>query len=309
MPRRRKDLVFEESLFNNLEDYQIFKGRLFDLACGCFNFENLDENIDKPFIIRRFILEGRLLCFRDDVLDKMIIYPFTNNGKLNEYNIPIQRRVVLANNGASYNLTDKDSVILRCNVSGTSLARIIDYFARNIYLINRTIQININAQKTPVALQCNEDTRLSYQNLLKEYQGNVPVIFGSKDLDLNQMKALNMNAPLVAPQLYELMSNYWNEFLTFFGIPNVSLNKKERLITDEVQRTMGGILVSRQNFENQLKSDIDKVNKMFGTNIIFTWGVKQDSENSIDTDNTNIYNESSENFIINDTEEGGQENE
>ena len=308
MPRRRKDLVFEESLFNNLEDYQIFKGRLFDLACGCFNFENLDDNIDKPFIIRRFILEGRLLCFRDDILNKMIIYPFTNNGRLNEYNIPIERHVVLMNNGASYNLNDKDSVILRCNVSGTSLARIIDYFARNIYLINRTIQININAQKTPVALQCNEDNRLSYENLLKEYQGNVPVIFGSRDLDLNQMKALNMNAPLVAPQLYELMSNYWNEFLTFFGIPNVSLNKKERLITDEVQRTMGGILVSRQNFENQLKSDIDKVNKMFGTNIIFTWGVKQDSENSIDTDNTNIYNESSDNFII-DNVEGGQEDE
>lgn len=303
MPRRRKDLVFEESLFNNLEDYQIFKGRLFDLACGCFNFENLDENIDKPFIIRRFILEGRLLCFRDDILDKMIIYPFTNNGRLNEYNIPIERHVVLMNNGASYNLNDEDSVILRCNVSGTSLARIIDYFARNIYLINRTIQININAQKTPVALQCNEDNRLSYENLLKDYQGNVPVIFGSRDLDLNQMKALNMNAPLVAPQLYELMANYWNEFLTFFGIPNVSLNKKERLITDEVQRTMGGILVSRQNFENQLKSDFDRVNKMFGTNIIFTWGVKPSKEDNIDNKDVNIYNESKDGLNIN--EEGG----
>ena len=305
MPRRRKDLVFEESLFNNLEDYQIFKGRLFDLACGCFNFENLEENIDKPFIIRRFILEGRLLCFRDEILDKMIIYPFTNNGHLNEYNIPIERHVVLANNGASYNLTDKDSVILRCNVSGTSLARIIDYFARNIYLINRTIQININAQKTPVALQCNEDNRLSYENLLKDYQGNVPVIFGSRDLDLNQMKALNMNAPLVAPQLYELMANYWNEFLTFFGIPNVSLNKKERLITDEVQRTMGGILVSRQNFENQLKGDIDKVNKMFGTDIVFTWGVKPSKEDNIDNKDVNIYNESKDELNIN--EEGGTE--
>lgn len=305
MPRRRKDLVFEESLFNNLEDYQIFKGRLFDLACGCFNFENLDEKIDKPFIIRRFILEGRLLCFRDEILDKMIIYPFTNNGRLNEYNIPIERHVVLMNNGATYNLNDEDSVILRCNVSGTSLARIIDYFARNIYLINRTIQININAQKTPVALQCNEDNRLSYENLLKDYQGNVPVIFGSRDLDLNQMKALNMNAPLVAPQLYELMANYWNEFLTFFGIPNVSLNKKERLITDEVQRTMGGILVSRQNFENQLKSDFDKVNKMFGTNIIFSWGVKPSKEDNIDNKDVNIYNESKDELNIN--EEGGTE--
>lgn len=305
MARRRKDLIFEESLFNNMEDYEIFKGRLIDLACGCFNFENLDKNIYKPFIIRRFIMEGQLLFFKDDILGNYYIYPFTNSGKLNEYNLPIERQVVFYNNGATYRLNDENSVILRCNVSGTNLMRIIEYFARNIYLLNRTIQININAQKTPVALTCSENERLTYQNLLKEYQGNVPVIFGSKNLDLSELKSVNLNAPLVAPQLYQLMSNYWNEFLTFFGIPNVSLNKKERLISDEVQRTMGGILVSRQNFENQLKEDFEAVNEMFGTDIKFYWGVKPDNEESdIEKGAENVYNESNE--ILN---EGVEENE
>ena len=68
MPRRRKDLVFEESLFNNMDDYEVFKGRFIDLACGCFNFENLDPNIYKPFVIRKLITEGRVLAFEDEDL-------------------------------------------------------------------------------------------------------------------------------------------------------------------------------------------------------------------------------------------------
>ena len=45
MARRHKDLGFEESFFNNMEDYEVIKGRLFDLACGCFSFENLPSNV------------------------------------------------------------------------------------------------------------------------------------------------------------------------------------------------------------------------------------------------------------------------
>lgn len=301
MPRRRKDLVFEESLFNNLEDYEIFKSRFLDLACGCFNFENLPKNIYKPFIIRQLILQGSLLAFRDEVMDKMYMYPFCASGPLNEYNLPTQRHVVFFNNGASYYLNEDESVILRANVSGTSIMAVIEYFARQIYLINRTIQININAQKTPVALTCDENTRLTYENLLKQYQGNVPVIFGSKDLDINALKSISLNAPFVADKLYAMLSQYWNEFLTFFGIPNLSINKKERLITDEVTRTMGGILIARQNFENQIREDIDQINEMFGTDIKFIWGVKRDTE--IEVNENLSYNEDNEN------EERSAENE
>lgn len=289
MARRRKDIAFEESLFNNMDDYEIFKARFMDLACGCFNFENLPKNIYKPFIIRQLILQGQLLAFRDDVMDKMYLYPFNASGPLNEYSLPIERHVVFINNGAQYWCTDEDSVILRANVSGTSIMHVIEYFARNIYLINRTIQININAQKTPVALTCSENERLTYENLLKQYQGNVPFIFGSKDLDLSSLKAISLQAPFVADKMYSMLSSYWNEFLTFFGIPNMNITKKERLISDEVARTMGGILIARQNFENQIKDDIDMINDMFGTDIGFTWGVKPETQ--IEVLETMNYNE------------------
>ena len=307
MPRRRKDLVFEESLFNNMEDYKVFRGRFYDLACGCFNFEDLPSEVYKPFIINYLIKQGKLLAFEDpDLLTDegkptFFLYPFTDNGRLDPYNRPTSRRVTLFNNGASYVRDANNSEILRVNVSGTSLTKVIDYFARNIYLINRTIQINVNAQKTPIALKCTENERLTYENLLKQYQGNVPVIFGDKGLDLNALTSINLQAPYVSDKLYQLMENYWNQFLTFFGIPNITINKKERLITDEVQQKMGGILVARQNFENQIQDDIKRINDMFGTDIKFYWGVKPSKNEDIEEDDVNIYNED-----IKETKEEGE---
>ena len=307
MPRR-KDIAFDESFFSNMDDYYIFKARFYDLACGCFNFENLDDNIFKPFVINKLIMLGKVLAFEDPDLfndegkPTFFLYPYTNNGILDMYNQPKSRKVVFMNNSATYDRTDKDSVILRCNVSGTSLMKVIESFARTIYLINRTIQINVNAQKTPIALVCDENTRLSYENLLKQYLGNVPFIFGSKDIDINQLKSINLQSPYVADRLYQLMENYWNQFLTFFGIPNISMNKKERLITDEVQRSMGGVLIAKQNFENQIQEDISRINKMFNKDIKFTWGVKDENINySLDDTIGQEYND------INNIKEGGSE--
>lgn len=300
MPRRHKDLAFEESLFNNMDDYRTIEARLFDLACGCFNYENMPDSVYIPYVTKHLIRDGKLLAFKDEITDEFYIYSYVNNGKLDHYMQPKERRVVMANNGATFIRNKEDSVILRTNVSDTKIINIIKYFARNLYLFNRIIQINVNAQKTPIALTCGENERLTYENLLKQYEGNVPFIFGSKNLDLSQLKSINLNAPFVADRLYELMSNYWNEFLTFFGIPNISVNKKERLITDEVQRTMGGILIARQNYENQIQEGFKQINKMFGTDIKFTWGVKP--ENESDKGQEKEYNEEEE--II---EEGGNE--
>ena len=293
MPKRRKDMAFEESLFNNMDDYTVFLGRFLDLACGCFNFENLPKEVYKPFVINYLIKQGQVLAFEDEDLlteegkPTFFLYPFLISGALDPYMRPRDRQVVLFNNSAKYTRDETNSEILRANVSGTNLFRVIEYFARNIYLINRTIQINVNAQKTPVALKCSENERLTYTNLLKQYQGNVPFIFGDKGLDLSALTSVNLQAPFVSDKLYNLMENYWNQFLTFFGIPNISINKKERLITDEVQQKMGGVLVARQNFENQIQDDIERINDRFGLDIKFTWGVKPTPSDEVDNE---LYN-------------------
>jgi hypothetical protein len=140
-------------------------------------------------------------------------------------------------------------------------------FAKRLYNIDRAIDTNINAQKTPILLLCDEQERMSYLNLYKEYDGNAPVIKGTKGMDLNGFTVLKTDAPWVASDLYELKSQYWNEALTYLGISNVNTVKKERMVTDEVLRNLGGTYASRYSRLQMRQQACEQINKMFGLDI------------------------------------------
>jgi hypothetical protein len=140
-------------------------------------------------------------------------------------------------------------------------------FARRLSNLDRIIDVNANAQKTPVLIRASEKQRLTMMNLYKEYDGNAPFIFGDKNLDLNDLSVLKTDAPYVADKIYTLKTQIWNEALTYLGISNVNITKKERLITDEVQRNQGGTIASRYSGLDARKQAADKINKMFGSNI------------------------------------------
>ena len=109
--------------------------------------------------------------------------------------------------------------------------------------------------------------RLTLVNLYKEYEGNAPVIFGDKNLDINGLKVLKTDAPYVADKVHQLKTEIWNEALTYLGVSNINVQKKERMITDEVTRNMGGTYASRYSRLNARQEAADKINKMFGLNI------------------------------------------
>ena len=78
---------------------------------------------------------------------------------------------------------------------------------------------------------------------------------------------LKTDAPFVARDLYELKSEYWNEALTYLGISNVNTTKKERMVTDEVIRNMGGTIASRYSRLEMRRQACEQINKMFGLDI------------------------------------------
>ena len=104
-------------------------------------------------------------------------------------------------------------------------------------------------------------------NLYKEFDGNSPVIYGDKALKTSELKVLKTDAPFIADKLYTLKTEIWNEALTYLGINNVNVTKKERLITDEVQRNQGGTLASRNSRLGMRQKACEEINKMFGLNM------------------------------------------
>ena len=209
---------------------------------------------------------GALVYFNDEVIGNLCLNCITN-GQLNVYGYPISRRAYSRYNQYQKILDDKNSVIIWNNYMHTNSQTNIDGFARRLSNIDRIIDVNVNAQKTPILVQGNDKQRLSLINLYKEYDGNTPVIFGDKTLDLNALKCLSTQAPYVADKLYELKTKIWNEALTYLGITNVTYQKKERMVTDEVMRSQGGTIANRMSRLNSRREAVEHINAMFGTDI------------------------------------------
>jgi hypothetical protein len=203
--------------------------------------------------------------FKDEVLGYLALRT-TIGGHLNVYQIPTER-MAYASNGYQKYLNAEDSVIIFNNMIHTNSLMEVESFAKRLYNLDRAIDVNANAQKTPILISCEESQRLTLKNVYMQYDGNEPVIFGDKNLNPNSLKVLTTGSPYVADKLYQLKTQIWNEALTYLGISNISLQKKERLITDEVIRNQGGTIASRYSRLNARRQACNEINKMFGLNI------------------------------------------
>jgi hypothetical protein len=95
----------------------------------------------------------------------------------------------------------------------------------------------------------------------------MPVIFGSKQIKPNSIQVLRTDAPFLADRLIAMKMQIWNEALTYLGISNVNIQKRERLLNDEVHRNMGATIASRYSRLESRRQACEKINKMFGLDI------------------------------------------
>lgn len=264
MPRRKTQ--FGESALRNNGTYGFYLERLTELAISMFEWKNLPEEIDPRFLELTLFEDGQAVWFKDEELDKYLALQVIINGRLNVYRVPINRRA-FAVNGYQRNLDINNSVIIYNNYLRTNSYKMCVLYAKKLYNLDRIIDVNTNAQKTPVLIRVPETQRLTATNVYKEWDGNQPVIYGDKDLDPNILTVLKTDAPYVADKIYQLKTQYWNEALTYLGISNLNIQKKERLVSDEVVRSQGGTIASRYSRLQARREACDKINEMYGLNV------------------------------------------
>lgn len=262
---RKRDTQFGESAYMNNRTYMQYYNRLTELALSMFEWKNLPKTVDQRFLEMCLFSDGMCVFFEDEVLGYLGLRCMIG-GRLNVYQIPTDRKAY-ATNGYQKELNGKNSVIIFNNYLHTNSMLDVEMFSKRLYNLDRAIDVNANAQKTPVLIQCDESQRLTMKNLYKQYEGNEPFIFGSKGLDANGLKVLQTGAPYVADKLYELKTQIWNEALTYLGISNINVVKKERMITDEVTRNQGGTVASRYSRLESRRQACKQINDMFGLDI------------------------------------------
>lgn len=262
---RRRHTEFGESATKNKIAYNQYIDRLTELSIAMFDWENLPDTVDARYLELALFSDGMSVFFKDEVIGFLCLKVMATQ-PLDVYEIPIGRRAYSVN-GYQKELNNENSVIIYNNLIHTNSVTMVRMFAERLYELDRIVEINAEAQKTPILIQGSEPQRLTLKNLYKEYSGNAPVIFGDKNLDLNAIKVLKTDAPYVADKIYQLKTQTWNEALTYLGISNLNIQKKERLISDEAIRSQGGTIASRYSRLQSRRDAVEKINDMFGLDI------------------------------------------
>lgn len=264
--KKKKNQSFHNTLMANGATYVQYYNRLMELSMSMFKWENLPDTVDERYLELGLFSSGCMVFFKDDVIGELALN-MTYQGGFDIYGEPTKRRAYSRYNQFQTTLDKDNSVIIWNNMLRTNSALDVQMFAYRLYNLDRIVDINANAQKTPVLITCDEKQKLTMKNLYLQYEGNYPVIFGDSNLDIKSISVLKTDAPFVSDKIYDLKVKIWNEALTYLGISNINTTKKERMITDEVIRNQGGTIASRYSRLESRRRAVKKINKMFGLNI------------------------------------------
>lgn len=252
--------------------------RLMLLARSVFTWENLPNGMNEKWI-ENFLYHWGKCVFFEDKNRGFMVAECNEDGTLNNY----RETTTVTPHGIDIPneplIVGENCVVIRNNDEMIPTSFTIRLFAYRLAEISRTIDINVNAQKTPKLITGTNKQLLTLKNIYDKWEGFEPVIYVDKNMDVeSSVKVLDTGAPIVFPQLQEQKQNYWNECLTWLGINNANTDKRERLITDEVQANNTHIDLSADCFLKARERACEEINKVFKTNISVKIRERSDNE-------------------------------
>lgn len=253
----------EAAVLNNAVYIDYYK-RLRLLALSMFEWSGLPDSMDSRFL-EKVLYENGLACFcYDDSLGWLSLRCLPSD-YLNVYDLANRYKAY----GTGYEKTfEKDNIVLvRNNLDEIPTINTIHLFAMRLFEAERSIEVNVKSQKTPVLIKCSDKQRLTLKNVYAKYEGNEPVIFGDKDLDVEEFTVLKTDAPFIADKLTEYKRNIWSEALSFLGVNNTPAEKGERLLKDEVNSNNQLIQLSAETMLLTRKKAAEEFNNKFGFNV------------------------------------------
>lgn len=268
----KKNNLFFDSLYLNDSTYIDYLERMKKICLSMFEWVNLPSSMDSRFLEKTLFYEGQASLLYDEKYG-YINTKCADGGYLNIYELPTKLHCYSMQYSADRNVYEgfkeenpnNQCVLVMNNWERIPTVNTIELFAYRLYLAQRSCDVNVMATRTPVLILGTEKQKLTMENLYNKYDGNQPFIFGDKDIISNDMlKAINTQAPYVTDKLSEYKKEIWNEFLSFIGVNNIDVEKKERLITGESSANNEVINLNLQSYLAPRKEACKKFNELFG---------------------------------------------
>lgn len=241
---------------------------LYELFTTTFKWEGLPDYMYEEgadlYLENALTINGRVLFFKDDVLNKYLLYTYTGQD-INFYGRPLSYQV---SNPAGYSkkIDRENGVEIFNSPFRTPENNTISLFAEKLATCDMIMMINLHTQKMPFVISTTQGQELTTKNFLNKLNKYEPKIFVDKNFDLDSIKVFNLNPPFIASQIQQLKTSLWKEALCYCGITGV-IDKAERVNVEEQNAFNGEAnawLMTRLKTREQA---VENINKKFALNL------------------------------------------
>lgn len=310
----KKNKTFFESLQLNVSTFYDYLDRFRRIALARFEWVNLPESMDSRWLELCLYNYGKAGVLKDENLG--IINTKCTGTMINMYGLPTnlhcfsfdydtERVLFTGINEINGNDTSKEAVLVMNDIDMIPSVNSMELFALRLAECDRTNDVNIKALKFPVVIVTSENQKLTVENLYDQYDGNKPIIFGDNMQLIENFRCINTEAPIILKDIDTHKKELWNEALSYLGINNINIEKKERAVTDEINSNNELINLNLESYLAPRLKACKQINDLFG----FT-GTDKEISVRINSDLTNIIKKelsTAKDYVTND--EVGDSNE
>lgn len=233
--------AFRDAILMNNQTYIDYLERMKKICLSMFEWQNLPTSMNARFIEMCLFYNGQAAFLYDDnwgYINTMA----ADGGYINIYGLPTELNCYSYrfNQRRSLYMTDtgeekgKECILVMNNYERVPTSATVNLFAYRLAEAQRTADVNIKAQRTPILLTTDQKQLFTLKKMYEEYDGNTPAIFADKNvITPDALKAIKTDAPFIGREIMDYKREIWNEFLTFMGISNLS-EKRERMVSNEI---------------------------------------------------------------------------
>ena len=260
----------------NLQFY--FRRYLMQKAISVFKW-NIPETWDKDYFL--YTLYGYGYCAVINTEEFGVIPQW---GALGGYNVFYRPTYVIITNPLIKELKKPtigvDCTIIKLQPDYGSITDLVNYYADMLALCAESVGINlVNSHVAHVFPAANKATAESYKKLFDKISSGEPAVVVDKNLFSDTGEPTwtpfqaNLQQEYIADNILSDMRKIEAMFDTDVGIPNANTDKKERLVTDEVNANNVETATRCELWLENLKLACERTNAMFGIELSVDWRV------------------------------------
>lgn len=154
-------------------------------------------------------------------------------------------------------------------------------YARRLAEIDRIVQTNMGAQRTPYILAGGEGSSRTTKRLIQKLENNEQyIVVNGAGFDIaTGIQVLNTESPYVAKDILSDQKTILNQALSLMGVDNdPQAEKKERRNSLEVLQNNEQVIMCRNNFMKAREMFCEACARVFGVRPYVTWAARHFTE-------------------------------